>query len=312
MGNCLYCNRELTGLQRKFCSKSCKQKSYSPNFGTPAYRPLPERTSDYCSVCSKPLTGRQTVYCSRKCKLKDYEHSSYPTQKKRGLNRKLKLIARRGGECQSCGYNKNLGVLTFHHKYDKKFTLNRHDLARMNPQTIEAELEKCDLFCANCHLELHNPTLDITVIQQTQQELQITARKSINQTPGLCTICGKTLTGKQQRYCSRGCLRIYHNTVHQNYYRQKQKGLQRKLELIAHFGGKCSHCGYNKNLAALVFHHLDPAQKDHNLDLRSLSNRSLQSVLQEFEKCQLLCENCHRELHHPDLEMTQVSSKYAQ
>ena len=40
-------------------------------------------------------------------------------------------------------------------------------------------------------------------------------------------------------------------------------------------GGKCEICGYDKNLAALDFHHLDPNQKDFEIDaiLRTSSGK---------------------------------------
>jgi hypothetical protein len=57
------------------------------------------------------------------------------------------------------------------------------------------------------------------------------------------------------------------------------------------------------NLAALVFHHTDSTAKDFKLDMRSLSNRRLEPVLNEIEKCILVCANCHAELHNPHLNL---------
>jgi len=64
-------------------------------------------------------------------------------------------------------------------------------------------------------------------------------------------------------------------------------------------GGKCSSCGYKKNLAALVFHHREG--KVFSLDARNMSNRTLDAVKAEIAKCKLLCANCHAELHYPHL-----------
>lgn len=114
-----------------------------------------------------------------------------------------------------------------------------------------------------------------------------------------CEICGKPLTGRQGRFCSRACK----NLCHQTYVRQRERGIKRKLEWIQKLGGKCSRCGYNKNFAALVFHHQDEDMKEHELDMRSLFNRTLEAVMREFEKCVLLCANCHAELHYPHLDM---------
>lgn len=158
MGNCHHCGKELTNLQRKFCSKICRNKTYAPNYGTPAYRPKSPKESDYCAVCNKLLTGRQTRYCSVRCKHIALENS-YPSQIRRGLSRKLSLVKQFGGQCRECGYAKNLSVLSFHHKEGKEFMVNRAMLGQRSIERITREVAKCDLLCANCHLELHNPTL---------------------------------------------------------------------------------------------------------------------------------------------------------
>lgn len=56
----------------------------------------------------------------------------------------------------------------------------------------------------------------------------------------------------------------------------------------------CTQCGYNKCLAALDFHHLDPATKE-----RRVTARMWKSGLgfNEINKCILVCKNCHMEIH---------------
>lgn len=90
------------------------------------------------------------------------------------------------------------------------------------------------------------------------------------------------------------------------YEYQKLRGLKRKIEIIEQKGGCCQECGYNKNVAALEFHHLDPNEKDYQLDMRKLSNTSMVKLMEEVGKCILLCANCHRELHSPELEIAKV------
>ena len=80
-----------------------------------------------------------------------------------------------------------------------------------------------------------------------------------------------------------------------------KRGVDRKTELVARFGGQCMVCGYRKNLAALNWHHRVPAEKSFQLDLRTLSNRGTTSIEVELLKCDLLCANCHAEVHHPHL-----------
>lgn len=65
-------------------------------------------------------------------------------------------------------------------------------------------------------------------------------------------------------------------------------GRERKLKLIASMGGKCSGCGCARNYAALEFHHVKPAEKLFQLDMRSLANLQRVLVVAEARKCRLL------------------------
>jgi DNA-binding protein Fis len=75
---------------------------------------------------------------------------------------------------------------------------------------------------------------------------------------------------------------------------RKRKKL--KKDLVEYKGGKCERCGYNKCVAAMDFHHKDPSQKDFALS-KNGHTRSWVSLKQEADKCELVCSNCHREIH---------------
>lgn len=115
-----------------------------------------------------------------------------------------------------------------------------------------------------------------------------------------CSVCKKPLTGKQTLFCSTKCK----NTVHQSYFAQKKRGLERRLHFVKKLGGKCSKCGYAINIAALAFHHVNG--KDFQLEVRALSNRKIEPILNEVEKCILLYNNCHAETHFPDLDLAKL------
>src|SRR3954454_2885720 len=68
-----------------------------------------------------------------------------------------------------------------------------------------------------------------------------------------------------------------------------------KQILVAEAGGRCSTCGYDRCLAALTFHHLDPATKRFGVGGRGLA-RSMAALREEVAKCVLLCANCHAEV----------------
>lgn len=117
-----------------------------------------------------------------------------------------------------------------------------------------------------------------------------------------CIICNNKLKETQLKYCSKECKKDSRIQNNRNWYpNQKIRGLERKKQLVILKGGKCEKCGYSKNIGAFDFHHRDPSTKVSELDIRVLSNRTLKFCLEEAEKCMLLCSNCHREHHYPDL-----------
>lgn len=80
----------------------------------------------------------------------------------------------------------------------------------------------------------------------------------------------------------------------------RNRGIERKRKAVMDVGGKCEKCGYNRNLAALCFHHIDPKDKSFALDLRAFSAYSDNKLATEINKCKLLCHNCHNEEHNDD------------
>jgi 5-methylcytosine-specific restriction endonuclease McrA len=78
-------------------------------------------------------------------------------------------------------------------------------------------------------------------------------------------------------------------------WRQRQK--QKAVELL---GGKCCKCGYDRCIAALEVHHINPEEKEFAFSVTG-NTRSWSKVLAEINKCELLCANCHREHHYLSL-----------
>ena len=72
---------------------------------------------------------------------------------------------------------------------------------------------------------------------------------------------------------------------------------RRKLKEMAVVlkGGKCIVCGYDRCIAALDFHHIDPQSKLFALGQKG-NTRSWDAIRNELEKCVLVCANCHREI----------------
>lgn len=77
--------------------------------------------------------------------------------------------------------------------------------------------------------------------------------------------------------------------------RRKDRKLKSILKMYKLNKG-CIICGYNKCTAALDFHHIDN-DKSFNVSQMINDGCSLTKIMEEVEKCELLCSNCHRELH---------------
>lgn len=95
----------------------------------------------------------------------------------------------------------------------------------------------------------------------------------------ICIKCGN----KKKIHCKKMCSSCYTTIIRQN----------RIKRLKDMFGGKCSICGYNKCQQALCFHHINPDEKKMDFS----GSRSWESLIEEANKCVLVCANCHAEIH---------------
>lgn len=99
--------------------------------------------------CQSSLTTYQGKFCSTKCKNKYYVDKRRKALKKQAIEYK-------GGKCSSCGYNKCVGAMDFHHlgNSPKDFGISQAGHTK-SWETLRAELDKCVLLCSNCHREIH-------------------------------------------------------------------------------------------------------------------------------------------------------------
>ncbi len=112
-----------------------------------------------------------------------------------------------------------------------------------------------------------------------------------------CKICHNLFqkSSPNHKYCSKRCK---NKAAHPACTRaRKKRGLNRKYKFVQYLGDKCSTCGYKSCLSALVFHHRNPADKSFTLDQSNLYKYGDATLIAELAKCDLLCQNCHAELH---------------
>ena len=76
-----------------------------------------------------------------------------------------------------------------------------------------------------------------------------------------------------------------------------KKHLKKRRKIMNHLKENgCAICGYNDCVDALDFHHTNPKDREFNVKVGSL-NKNEELIVNELNKCILLCSNCHREIH---------------
>jgi hypothetical protein len=113
------------------------------------------------------MDASRKKYCSNQCRNKikyqsnktQHNKNTYENQKIRAIKRKLELIKILGGECNECGYKKNISALEFHHNDPnlKEIKLDSRKISNTKWDDLITEVKKCTLLCSNCHRDCHNP-----------------------------------------------------------------------------------------------------------------------------------------------------------
>jgi hypothetical protein len=79
---------------------------------------------------------------------------------------------------------------------------------------------------------------------------------------------------------------------------QKNKSRAKVLQFLRKYKQRsgCRLCGENSSPDVLDFHHINPSAK--KMSITSMARmRGMLSILDEIEKCVVLCSNCHRKMH---------------
>jgi hypothetical protein len=120
--------------------------------------------------------------------------------------------------------------------------------------------------------------------------------------PYLVKIDGKSHNLKNRKFCLSCSPFKQHNTrdLTQPKPRRSQKfsdyRRRKKMKLVEYKGGQCKRCGYNRRIPDVYhFHHLDESKKE--FQISGSYRRSWDDLYKEVDKCDLLCSNCHAEVH---------------
>lgn len=97
----------------------------------------------------------------------------------------------------------------------------------------------------------------------------------------LCNDCGSVLVSKDNKLTYNALARVKAKVFVKNY-------------LSTH---SCELCGENR-IWVLDFHHKDRKDKENNINDMIKNRNSIKTIQKEIDKCDVLCSNCHRELHY--------------
>lgn len=160
------------------------------------------------------------------------------------------------------------------------------------PFIVEIEGERKNLcsrkYCLECSPFKNNNTEQLHTAKNTESKLLEKEGKKI------CAKCS-SVKNKEEFYIKKnGKPTSYCKECDRKKIRERKRDL--KKAAVEYKGGSCSVCGYCSCLAALEFHHRDPKSKDFNI-CQSNAASLTEDIKSELDKCQLVCSNCHREIH---------------
>tara|TARA_R110002020_G_scaffold138526_2_gene308682 strand:- start:40 stop:831 length:792 start_codon:yes stop_codon:yes gene_type:complete len=72
------------------------------------------------------------------------------------------------------------------------------------------------------------------------------------------------------------------------------RGRKIKKILMEYMGGCCHRCGYKGQPPQMDFDHIDPTIKSIPLGTSGIGHKTIDELIEEVKKVQMLCSNCHR------------------
>ena len=81
----------------------------------------------------------------------------YKNQIARWVKIKMRAVEYLGGSCKHCGGRFPYPAMQFHHRDPAEKDASWVKIRLRAWASITAELDKCDLLCANCHAIFHSP-----------------------------------------------------------------------------------------------------------------------------------------------------------
>jgi len=202
-----------------------------------------------------------------------------------------------GRECSECRGSFHPCQMDFHHLADKDVNISQ--LYGKSRERIVREIGKCVLICANCHRdETFRRSGDHYKKYEPKKADGITEVAVAEGCPcRTCARCGGekhednfTLlrNGYRHSYCKR-CLRDANRKAAEKRIPGKSEAGKAIEELKSRT--PCADCGKKFGYWVMDLDHVS-GEKVKNLN--KMQTGSLEAVLEEISKCEVVCANCHR------------------
>lgn len=235
--------------------------------------------------------------------------------RRRAENRRLLVKYLAAHPCIDCG-EADIVVLEFDHRGGKIADLSTYSNSGRRWERIKAEMDKCDVRCANCHrrktlgtrrsLDAQGPAV---ASRRTERPIQLLIDAAFP--PRRCRICAeeKPLSGfpfrslrrQTRQWICLACQREYTNgwyarnrETHAINVRTRERAERAKAIALARAyleAHPCVDCG-EVDSRVLEFDHL----RDKRAEISRLvrTGRPWGVIQREIDKCEVRCANCHR------------------
>ena len=93
--------------------------------------------------------------------------------------------------------------------------------------------------------------------------------------------------------------------------KRKKKSRSKVLDFLRRYKKRsgCRLCGENSSPDVLDFHHIDPNTKTMSVT-NMVRSSGILSMIDEIEKCVVLCSNCHRKMHAESARKKAINEPY--
>ncbi len=189
--------------------------------------------------------------------------------------------------------------------------------------------------CLNCNEETKNPKFcscscaakhnNLICKRREKEGTCFTCNISISSKNKYCKLCNENRLNSIKESCSCPVCGCKKDETSTRRYQSGRKSFQAyckkctagrifiyaremKQKCVEYKGGKCELCGYDKCNSALDFHHRDPSEKDFSIS-RVATRRFDDEIKSELDKCDMICSNCHREVHSKEKDIKYLDYK---